>query len=290
MIELRNIVKRFKHKGPDGKTAIKTAVNGLSLTIGKGEIFGLLGPNGAGKTTTVRMLTTLTQPSEGEILYDGIPLKGNESELKRKIGVVPQNLNFDQDLTAGENLELHARLYHLPKEKREKRIKELLEFVELEDIVNDSVRKLSGGMKRRLLIARGLIHEPEVLFMDEPTVALDPQVRRRIWDLIRQMARKGTTVLLTTHYIEEAAALCDRVAIMKKGNIIDIDTPQGFIDHYGHYMVEWEGMNGVVSRFFADEEDALAFIDTMTVKASIRPVTLEDVFVEITGRREGLDK
>ena len=126
--------------------------------------------------------------------------------------------------------------------------------------------------------------------MDEPTVALDPQVRRRIWDLIRQMARKGTTVLLTTHYIEEAAALCDRVAIMKKGNIIDIDTPQGFIDHYGHYMVEWEGMNGVVSRFFADEEDALAFIDTMTVKASIRPVTLEDVFVEITGRREGLDK
>lgn len=290
MIELRNVVKQFKHKGPDGKTAIKTAVNGLSLTIGKGEIFGLLGPNGAGKTTTVRMLTTLTQPSEGEILYDGVPLKGNESELKRKIGVVPQNLNFDQDLTAGENLELHARLYHLPKEKREKRIKELLEFVELEDIVNDSVRKLSGGMKRRLLIARGLIHEPEVLFMDEPTVALDPQVRRRIWDLIRQMARKGTTVLLTTHYIEEAAALCDRVAIMKKGNIIDIDTPQGFIDHYGHYMVEWEGMNGVVSRFFADEEDALAFIDTMTVKASIRPVTLEDVFVEITGRREGLDK
>ncbi len=290
MIELRNVVKQFKHKGPDGKPAIKTAVNGLSLTIEKGEIFGLLGPNGAGKTTTVRMLTTLTQPSEGEILYDGVPLKGNESELKRKIGVVPQNLNFDQDLTAGENLELHARLYHLPKEKREKRIKELLEFVELEDIVNDSVRKLSGGMKRRLLIARGLIHEPEVLFMDEPTVALDPQVRRRIWDLIRQMARKGTTVLLTTHYIEEAAALCDRVAIMKKGSIIDIDTPQGFIDHYGHYMVEWEGMNGLVSRFFADEEDALAFVDTMTVKASIRPVTLEDVFVEITGRREGLDK
>ncbi|MDO4203396.1 MAG: ABC transporter ATP-binding protein [Selenomonadaceae bacterium] len=290
MIELRNIVKRYNHKGPDGKNAIKTAVNGLSLTIEKGEIFGLLGPNGAGKTTTVRMLTTLTQPSEGEILYDGIPLKGNEGILKRKIGVVPQNLNFDQDLTAGENLELHARLYHLPKEKREKRIKELLDFVELEDVINDSVRKLSGGMKRRLLIARGLIHEPDVLFMDEPTVALDPQVRRRIWELIRQMARKGTTVLLTTHYIEEAAALCDRVAIMKKGSIIELDTPQGFIDHYGHYMAEWEGANGTACRFFSAKEEAEAFVETMTIKANVRPATLEDVFVEITGRREGLDK
>lgn len=290
MIELRNIIKRYKHMGPDGKAAVKTAVNGLSLTINKGEIFGLLGTNGAGKTTTVRMLTTLTQPTEGEILYDGISLRGNEGMLKRKIGVVPQNLNFDQDLTAGENLELHARLYHLPKDRREKRIKELLEFVELEDVVNDSVRKLSGGMKRRLLIARGLIHEPDVLFMDEPTVALDPQVRRRIWDLIRKMARKGTTVLLTTHYIEEAAALCDRVAIMKKGSILAIDSPQGFIDHYGHYMAEWEGANGMACRFFAGEEEAEAFVETMTIKANVRPATLEDVFVELTGRREGLDK
>lgn len=286
MIELKNAIKRFKHKGPDGKTAIKTAVNGLSLRINKGEIFGLLGPNGAGKTTTIRMLTTLTQPSEGEILYDGIPLKGNERVIKQKIGVVPQNLNFDQDLTAGENMELHARLYRLPKNKREQRIKELLKFVELEDVVNDSVRKLSGGMKRRLLIARGLIHEPDVLFMDEPTVALDPQVRRRIWELIRQMARRGTTVLLTTHYIEEAAALCDRVAIMKKGTILDVDTPEGFIDHYGRYLAEWEG----AWRFFMEEAKALDFIKTLTVKGSVRPATLEDVFMELTGRREGLDR
>lgn len=290
MIELRNVVKKYKHKGLDGKPAIKTAVNDLSLTINKGEIFGLLGPNGAGKTTTVRMLTTLTEPTAGEILYNGIPLKGNESLIKKKIGVVPQNLNFDQDLSAGENLELHARLYHFPTQDRDERIKELLEFVELGDVVNDSVRQLSGGMKRRLLIARGILHKPEVLFLDEPTVALDPQVRRRIWDLIRQMSRKGTTILLTTHYIEEAAALCDRVAIMKKGAIIDVDSPQGFIDRYGRYLAEWEGANGMVCRFFVDEDEAQAFVEMMTIKASVRQATLEDVFVELTGRREGLDK
>lgn len=290
MIELKNVVKRFKHKGPDGKTAIKTAVNGLSLKINKGEIFGLLGPNGAGKTTTIRMLTTLSQPSEGEILYDGIPLAGNERVIKQKIGVVPQNLNFDQDLTAGENMELHGRLYRLPKDKREKRIKELLKFVELEDVVNDSVRKLSGGMKRRLLIARGLIHEPDVLFMDEPTVALDPQVRRRIWELIRQMAKNGTTVLLTTHYIEEAAALCDRVAIMKKGSILAVDTPQGFIDHCGRYLAEWEETSGMAWRFFMEEAEALDFVKNLPGKGSVRPAILEDVFIELTGSKEGMDK
>lgn len=286
MIELKNVIKRFKHKGSDGKTATKTAVNGLSLRIKKGEIFGLLGPNGAGKTTIIRMLTTLAQPSEGEIFYDGIPLEGNEKVIKQKIGVVPQDLNFDQDLTAGENMELYARLYRLPKNKREQRIKELLQFVELEDIVNDSVRKLSGGMKRRLLIARGLIHEPDVLFMDEPTVALDPQVRHRIWELIRQMAKRGTTVLLTTHYIEEAAVLCNRVAIMKKGTILDVDTPEGFIDHYGRYLAEGEG----VWRFFMKEAEAFDFLKKLTVKGSVRPTTLEDVFMELTGRREGLDR
>lgn len=286
MIELKNVIKRFKHKGSDGKTATKTAVNGLSLRINKGEIFGLLGPNGAGKTTIIRMLTTLAQPSEGEIFYDGTPLEGNERVIKQKIGVVPQDLNFDQDLTAGENMELYARLYRLPKNKREQRIKELLQFVELEDIVNDSVRKLSGGMKRRLLIARGLIHEPDVLFMDEPTVALDPQVRHRIWELIRHMAKRGTTVLLTTHYIEEAAVLCNRVAIMKKGTILDVDTPEGFIDHYGRYLAEGEG----VWRFFMKEAEAFDFIKTLTVKGSVRPTTLEDVFMELTGRREGLDR
>ena len=217
MIELRSIIKRYKHMGPDGKAAVKTAVNGLSLTINQGEIFGLLGPNGAGKTTTVRMLTTLTQPTEGEILYDGISLRGNEGMLKRKIGVVPQNLNFDQDLTAGENLELHARLYHLPKDRREKRIKELLEFVELEDVVNDNVRKLSGGMKRRLLIARGLIHEPDVLFMDEPTAALDQEYRDMLHQFMRDYTKMNGILVVATHD-ENETAMADLVIWLENGH------------------------------------------------------------------------
>ena len=228
MIEIRNLRKTFPHKDAQNKNAEKIAVDDLSLTIETGEIFGLLGPNGAGKTTTIRMLTMLTRPTEGEILYDGKRVGDDDDALaiKQMIGVVPQNLNFDQDLTVGENLELHARLYHMSQAERESRIAELLEYVELSGVINDGVRKLSGGMKRRLLIARALIHHPEILFLDEPTVALDPQVRWRIWELVRRLANDGATVLITTHYIEEAEELCDRVAIMNKGKLIAVDTPK----------------------------------------------------------------
>lgn len=239
MIEVENLVKDFYDgKDKDNKNVIKRAVDGLNLKIGKGEVFGLLGPNGAGKTTTIKMLTMLTAPTEGKIIYDGIPLKGNESKIKRLIGVVPQYINFDQDLRVGENMELHARLHHMGSTERKERIAELLNYVELADTVNENVRSLSGGMKRRLLIARALIHRPKILFMDEPTVALDPQVRRRIWGLIRQMAREGVTVLLTTHYIEEAEELCQRVAIMNKGKLIDIDTPKGFCEKHSKPNLE----------------------------------------------------
>ena len=290
MIEVRNLRKTYPHKNAQNKKAEKVAVDNLSLTIRTGEIFGLLGPNGAGKTTTIRMLTMLSCPTEGEILYDGKRVGDADDALaiKQMIGVVPQNLNFDQDLTVGENLELHARLYHMNGEERRTRISELLKYMELEGVINDGVRQLSGGMKRRLLIARALIHRPEILFLDEPTVALDPQVRWRIWELIRQLANDGATVLITTHYIEEAEELCDRVAIMNKGRLIDVDTPQNFISRLGCYVVEWrEGVHREF-RFFNTKEEARHFIGTTDTMASIRKSNLEDVFIELTGRKEGL--
>ena len=226
MIEIKDLRKQFPHKDKSGKDSFKTAVAGLTLSIGEGEVFGLLGPNGAGKTTTIRMLTMQTQPTSGAISYDGKELAAHAQELKSLIGVVPQHVNFDQELTVGENLELHARLHHLGRQERQQRTRELLEYVELAEVVNDKVRRLSGGMKRRLLIARALIHRPRILFLDEPTVALDPQVRRRIWALVKEMAADGVTVFLTTHYIEEAEALCDRVAILNKGKLAAVDSPE----------------------------------------------------------------
>jgi len=290
MIEIKNLRKTFPHKNAQNKKAEKTAVDNLSLTIKTGEIFGLLGPNGAGKTTTIRMLTMLSRPTSGEILYDGkrIDDADDARSIKQMIGVVPQNLNFDQDLTVGENLELHARLYHMGREEREKRIAELLKYVDLESVINDGVRRLSGGMKRRLLIARALIHRPEILFLDEPTVALDPQVRWRIWELVRQLANDGATVLITTHYIEEAEELCDRVAILNKGQLIDVDTPQNFIARLGRYVVEWRKEVSREFRFFNSREDARHFLETIDTTASIRKANLEDVFIELTGRKEGL--
>ena len=196
------------------------AVDKLSFTIERGEVFGLLGKNGAGKTTTIKMLTLQLKPTAGEIFFEGKPIRGNEIFIKSLLGLVPQHLNFDQDLTVEENLELHARLHHLKKFERRARIDELLKFVELEKVRKSFVRELSGGMKRRLLIVRALIHRPKILFLDEPTVALDPQVRRRIWALIKNLKAQGITIVLTTHYIEEAEALCDRVAILNHGRTV----------------------------------------------------------------------
>ena len=290
MIEIKNLRKVYSHVARSGKKAEKVAVDGITLTIETGEVFGLLGPNGAGKTTMIKMLTMLTRPTSGEILYDGksVTSEADEIAVKRMIGVVPQNLNFDQDLTVGENLELHARLYHMGRAEREARIAELLEYVELTDVVNDTVRQLSGGMKRRLLIARALIHRPQILFMDEPTVALDPQVRRRIWELIGKMAQDGATILITTHYIEEAEAICGRVAIVNHGHLLAIDSPENFISRLGRYVVEWADGVHREFRLFDSKAEAATFLGTLDTAASIRHSNLEDVFIEMTGRKEGL--
>lgn len=288
MIELVALTKKFRYRDKENKWAWKTAVDGLSVSVNRGEIFGLLGPNGAGKTTTIRMLTLQTIPTSGEIWYDGKMLTENEQEIKKWIGVVPQHVNFDQDLTVGENLDLHGRLHHMSESERQARMHELLRYTELTDVINDNVRRLSGGMKRRLLIARALMHRPRILFMDEPTVALDPQVRHRIWELIRQMAREGTTVLLTTHYIEEAENLCGRVAVMHKGELAALDTPGTLCTGLGRFTVEWDAFDGRSCRFFQTKDEAVEFASGLGSSLRIRPTNLEDVFIELTGRREGL--
>ena len=235
MIEIRNLTKAFDHRDRNGHLTKKIAVDDLNFTIERGEVIGLLGKNGAGKTTTIRMLTLQTRPTSGEIFFDGV---SDELDIKKMIGVVPQHINFDQDLTVGENMELHARLHHIDRQTRHRRIKELLDYVELGDVINDGVKQLSGGMKRRLLIIRAMIHRPQILFLDEPTVALDPQVRRRIWDLIRRLKAEGVTIVLTTHYIEEAEALCDRTAFLSKGRLIALDTPQALRAEHGASTLE----------------------------------------------------
>lgn len=217
MLELVNVEKIF------GEVR---AVDRISFTIERGEVFGLLGKNGAGKTTTIKMLTLQLKPTAGEIFYEGRAIHGNEIFIKSLLGLVPQHLNFDQDLTVEENLELHARLHHLKNFERRERIDELLKFVELERVSKSFVRELSGGMKRRLLIIRALIHRPKILFLDEPTVALDPQVRHKIWTLIKNLKAQGITIVLTTHYIEEAEFLCDHVAILNRGKLVALDTTE----------------------------------------------------------------
>ncbi len=276
MIETKNLTKYF------GSLA---AVQSLGISVGKGEIFGLLGPNGAGKTTTIRMLTTLLGPSSGSASVAGYDTVANPLGVKRSIGVVPQMLNLDIDLTCAENLEYHGRLHKMNREDRNIRIEELLTFVGLWEKRNTPVEHLSGGMRRRLLIARGLMHRPAVVFMDEPTVGLDPQARRMIWGLIQSLKQSGITILLTTHYIEEADSLCDRVAIMRAGKIIALGAPADLKALAGQYVLECLGKRDLARRFFRTRHEALDTGKEMGCNVVVRDVTLEDVFIELTGER-----
>lgn len=274
----------------DGLTkeyAGKIVVDGLGLRVEKGELFGFLGPNGAGKTTTIRILTTLTKPTSGRVLINGFDVAKEPYRVKSQFGIVQQHLSLNRELTVKENLELHARLHHLSSEERKVRIDELLDYVGMAEDANQLIDKISGGMKRRAMIARALIHRPKLLFLDEPTVGLDAQTRRRVWDLIRNMNSIGTTVFLTTHYIEEAEALCDRVGIVHHGRLIAIGSPLNLRRKLGMITVEFKDNGHIKYSYFPDRESASKFIQEMKVsdKVVMRQSNLEDVFVELTGQK-----
>lgn len=262
-------------------------VNDLSFTIESGEMFGLLGPNGAGKSTTIRMLTTLTRPSSGQIEVAGYDVVRNRQQVKENIGVVLQQISVDADLTVWENMELHGRLHHIPNPKRQRLINQWLEYVELADRRDSLVKTLSGGMKRRLQIARALLHEPKVLFLDEPTVGLDPQTRRRLWEIIRDLNKQGMTMLLTTHYMDEVEFLCDRIGIMDAGQLIELGTLQQLKAQHGEGLVMKQVGERFEYQFFPDLAQANAYLDSLPDKTGImvRPSNLEDIFVERTGRQ-----
>ena len=262
-------------------------VNGLSLTIEPGEIFGLLGPNGAGKSTTIRMLTTLTQPTQGQIVVAGYDVVRQPFGVKKQIGVVLQQISVDLDLTVWENMEFHARMHHIPNPRRQQEIDRWLEYVELADRRNDLVKTLSGGMKRRLQIARALLHNPQILFLDEPTVGLDPQTRRRLWEIIKGLNQQGMTMLLTTHYMEEVEYLCDRIGIMDSGRLIELGTLDEFRQRHGEGLVMKQNGDRWDYQFFPTLNDAKAYLEQQPDKTGmmIRSSNLEDIFVELTGRQ-----
>jgi ABC-2 type transport system ATP-binding protein len=267
------------------------AIDNLDLSVHKGEIFGFLGPNGAGKTTTIRVLTTLTKPTSGNASVGGYDVVKEPEKVKKEIGVVQQHISLDRDLTVKENMKFHARLHHLDSQKRKQRISELLNYVELTDCADKMIDTLSGGMKKKASIVCSLLHEPSVLFLDEPTVGLDPQARRKLWDLIRQLNLDGTTIFLTTHYIEEAEALCGRVGIMHHGQLIALDSPQELRKKLGQITVETLVDNKKTRyQYFSDRSKATHFVQSLPAEAKtiiIRDTNLEDVFVEQTGEKVG---
>jgi len=212
IIEVKNLTKKFGDF---------TAVDNISFTVEKGEIFAFLGPNGAGKSTTIKILTTLLSPSEGMLTLDGHDVKKNPNDVRHSFGIVFQDPSLDDELTAYENIEFHGVLYNVPKKIRRERIEQLMKFVELWDRKDSLVKEFSGGMKRRLEIARGLLHHPKILFLDEPTLGLDPQTRNHMWEYLRELNKnEGITIFFTTHYMEEAEKIAGRIAIIDHGKIV----------------------------------------------------------------------
>jgi ABC-2 type transport system ATP-binding protein len=284
------------------------AVRGIDFAVRSGEIFGFLGPNGAGKTTTIKILCTLLQATSGTARLAGVDVGVSPGEVRRRIGVIFQDPALDDRLTAEENLALHAVAYRVPRAERAGRIDESLRFVDLHDRRNDLTRTFSGGMKRRLEIARGLVHRPEILFLDEPTTGLDPQTRARTWQVLRDLrSRYGTTLFLTTHYMDEAEN-CDRIAVIDHGRIVALDTPEALKQGVGKDLITARSANadalarllsekyGIASTrtdgglsFMVEEGDAfivkLLTVDRPALEGiSVRRPTLDDVFLSLTGR------
>ncbi len=286
------------------------AVKGVDFEVYRGECYGFLGPNGAGKTTTMKMIYGAAIPNGGELTVAGLDVRREERAVKRRIGVVPQENNLDEDLKVKENLLVYGRYYDLPKKETLRRAEELLEFVELTDKADAEVEHLSGGMKRRLLIARALINDPEIVVLDEPTTGLDPQARHLVWERLGELTSEGKTLILTTHYMEEAAQLCDRLVVMEGGVIIAQGSPNELIEEYvSPEVLELRARPDALEKLRAlveDHSDAVerageALLvytpDAGALQERIRdsgvPVDntlyrragLEDVFMRLTGRR-----
>lgn len=295
IIETKNLTKRFKSL---------VAVDDLTLQIEAGECFGLLGPNGAGKTSLIRMITAVSPSTRGEIRVLGKDLKVYARQVKAVLGVVPQLDNLDPDLTVLGNLLTFARYFSIPRKEALRRSLEVLSLFELEAKRNSQIFELSGGMKRRLLIARGLINQPRILILDEPSIGLDPQARYLVWQKLRELKAKGVTELMCTQNMEEAAALCDRVAIMNLGKILGLDTPRNLVAKYvGKEVLEVEvdstdkekllkelkerrlDFEDAGNKFFVFHNEANGFATLANPeKMRRRPATLEDVFLRLTGR------
>ena len=275
MIKLQDLTKQYDKF---------LAVDHLNLTIKTGEFFGLLGPNGAGKTTTISMLSTLLLPTKGSIQIDGEPLTRKNDRLKRKLSVVTQEYSMRQDMTMDEIMEYQGRLYYMPLKKIRERSEELLDFCGLLDYRKRTVRKLSGGMKRKLMVCRALLTEPEILLLDEPTAGMDALARRQMWNLLKKLNQQNLTILLTTHYMEEAESLCDRVGFMCRGVLRETDTPRHMIEVLGRYAVDETKPDGVRWHYFSEKEEAIRYLSDSPYETSLRNTTLEDVFLEHIGK------
>ena len=286
------------------------AVKGVDFRISGGECFGFLGPNGAGKTTTMKMIYGAVIPTDGKLEVVGLDVRDHEREIKRRIGVVPQEDNLDEELRVRENLLIYGRYYDLPRKLILRRADELLDFMQLSEKVDSRVEELSGGMKRRLLIARALINDPELVVLDEPTTGLDPQARHLVWDRLRALTAEGKTLVLTTHYMEEAARLCDRLVIMEGGLVIAEGAPKELVEkHVSPQVLEFRASPEALENLLPIVEDVsdavertgdevvlvyTADADTLTerVRASgveidntvYRQAGLEDVYLRLTGR------
>lgn len=276
MIRIENLSKSYKEIN---------ALNNISLHVQPGELFAYLGPNGAGKTTTIRILTGLTKFSSGDVYLNGFHVKKETLDAKRQCGLVPQSINLDQELTVYENLDVHGRLFHMPARKRAEKIQELLNYVDLSDRKNTLAKKLSGGMKRRVMITRSMVHSPTILFLDEPSVGLDAAIRRRIWALIKKIQQTGTTIFLTTHYIEEAEFLANRVAFLDEGNIVAVDTPQNLINRLGTWAIDRVTDSEMDTLYFESREQAREYADSQHESFTLRRVNLEDAFLALTGKK-----
>ncbi len=300
MIEVDNITKSFGNL---------QAVKGVSFKVNKGEIFGLLGPNGAGKSTTIKIMVTLLKSNSGFVKINGFDVKKEHNEVRKSIGIIFQDPSLDERLTAWENLYFHSKLYHIPKKLIKERIENALDLVELKSRKNDMVLTFSGGMKRRLEIARGILHTPKLLFLDEPTIGLDPQTRKNIWNYIVSLRNnQNLSVFLTTHYMEEAE-ICDRVAIMDHGEIIALDTPANLKNTLENDIITISTDNNIeISNLIRDKFNLETIIISDSIKISvkngqtflpqlfetfsgrinevdIKKPTLEDVFIKLTGRK-----